>query len=53
MRRRLRMIVFSVVPIVIVLAAIFEPPGVTEGVGYAVVFIIMVLLLLRERTRPS
>jgi len=45
--------VFSVVSVVIVLAAILETPGVTEGVGYAIVLVTMILLILRERRRPS
>lgn len=47
------MTVFSVVSVVIVLAVIFEPPGVPEGVGLAVVLVTMILLILRERRKPS
>jgi hypothetical protein len=46
------MTVFSAVSVVIVLAVILEPPGVIEGVGFAVVLVTMILLILRERRKP-
>jgi hypothetical protein len=52
-RSRLRVIIFSVVSVVIVVGAIAEPPGVIEGVGLAVVLVIMISFIIRERRRPS
>ncbi len=51
MRSRLRAIVCAVVATVIVIAWIAEPPGTVEGVGLAVVFAVMILIVLQERTR--
>jgi peptidoglycan/LPS O-acetylase OafA/YrhL len=53
-RRRLRTIMFSAVAVVIVLAVIVEPlGGMFETVGLAVVLVTMLLLILRERGKPS
>jgi hypothetical protein len=53
MRSGLRVIVFGVVSVVIVVGVIVEPPGVVEGLGLAVVLVTMILLMLRERRKPS
>jgi hypothetical protein len=48
-RARLRLVLFSVVVIVIGVASIVETPGTTEGIGYAVVILALVLIVARER----
>jgi hypothetical protein len=52
MRGQLRLIVFSAVAIVIVVTLFAEPPGTVETVGLVVVLATMLLLIVRERTRP-
>jgi len=47
-RRQARIVVCGVAIIAIALAAIFEPPGTTGGIGYAVVLAVLILLIVRE-----
>ena len=47
-RRQARMIVAGIAIVAIGLATIFEPPGTAEGIGYAVVIVVLVLLIVRE-----
>jgi hypothetical protein len=47
-RHQLRIAVCGIVILVIALASIFEPPGTTEAIGYAVVLVVMLLLIRRE-----
>jgi hypothetical protein len=42
------MAVCGVAIVAIALATIFEPPGTTEAIGYAVVLVVLVLLIVRE-----
>jgi hypothetical protein len=43
------MLVFGVVAVVIVVAFIAEPPGTVESIGLAVVLVVMLSLISRER----
>src|SRR6185437_3772090 len=47
-RHQVRITVCGIVILVIALASIFEPPGTTEAIGYAVVLIVMLFLIRRE-----
>jgi hypothetical protein len=47
-RRQARIVVCGVAIVAIALASIFEPPGTTEGIGYAVVLVVLILLVVRE-----
>jgi hypothetical protein len=49
MRGQLRMIIAALVIVVIVVASILEPPGLGQGIGYAAVVLVMILVILRER----
>ncbi len=51
MRDQLRMIVCGVVLVVIAIASIIEPPGVIEGIGYALVIAAMLIVIQRARKR--
>jgi hypothetical protein len=51
MRSQLRMAVCGVVAAVIVVAWIVEPPGALEGVGLAVVLVVMIAIVLQELRR--
>ena len=42
------MAVCGIAIVAIALATIFEPPGTVEGIGYAVVLVVLVLLVIRE-----
>ena len=47
-RRQARVAVCGVAIVAISLATIFEPPGTAEGIGYAVVLVVLVALIVRE-----
>jgi uncharacterized sodium:solute symporter family permease YidK len=47
-RRQARIVVAGIAIVAIALATIFEPPGTAEGIGYAVVLVVLVLLIVRE-----
>ena len=43
------MIVIALALVAISAAALVEPPGTIEGIGYAVVIVVLLLLVVRER----
>ena len=47
-RRQLRMTVVGAALVAITLSAIFEPPGTTGAIGYAVVLAVLLFLFIRE-----
>jgi hypothetical protein len=51
MRDQLRILICGIVIVVIAAASIIEPPGVVEGVGYAIVTVAMLITIQRERRR--
>jgi len=50
-RSQTRMLVFAVVIILIAVASILEPPGSLQAVGYAVVVVVILAFMVRERRR--
>jgi len=50
-RSQTRMLVFAVVIILIAVASILEPPRSLQAVGYAVVVVVILAFMVRERRR--
>ena len=50
-RSQVRIAVCVLGIVVLALSSIFEPPGTTEAIGYAVVAVVLVFLIQRERNR--
>jgi hypothetical protein len=51
MRGQLRMLLFGVVVVLIAVSAIVEPPGTATAIGDAVVLVVILSLIVRERRR--